>query len=305
MSAFLTILGFNSAIPTVTSSPTAQLLEMAERYFLIDCGEGTQVQLRKAKAKFSKINHIFISHLHGDHCFGLPGLISSFQLLGRETPLHIYGPVGIQELIETVLRLTETNKGFELVFHELKGKESVLVFEDSKVEVHTIPLNHRIYCNGYFFREKPKERHLNMNEIAKYPEIEVCDYHNIKRGKDFVLSDSYVLKNETLTTPPDASVSYAFCSDTLYFEALAEEIKGARVVYHEATFLKNNEELAAKTMHSTAYQAGLTAKNANAEVLILGHYSSRYNDIKLFKEEASEVFANVYLAEDGKKFVYQ
>ena len=305
MSAFLTILGFNSAIPTVTSSPTAQLLEMAERHFLIDCGEGTQVQLRKAKAKFSKINHIFISHLHGDHCFGLPGLISSFQLLGRETPLHIYGPVGIQELIETVLRLTETNKGFELVFHELKGKESVLVFEDSKVEVYSIPLNHRIYCNGYLFKEKPKERHLNMNEITKYPEIEICDYHNIKRGKDFVLSDGYVLKNETLTTPPEASISYAFCSDTLYFEALAEEIKGARVVYHEATFLKNNEELAAKTMHSTAYQAGLTAKNANAEVLILGHYSSRYNDIKLFKEEASEVFANVYLAEDGKKFVYQ
>ena len=175
MSAFLTILGFNSAIPTVTSSPTAQLLEMAERHFLIDCGEGTQVQLRKAKAKFSKINHIFISHLHGDHCFGLPGLISSFQLLGRETPLHIYGPVGIQELIETVLRLTETNKGFELVFHELKGKESVLVFEDSKVEVYSIPLSHRIYCNGYLFREKPKERHLNMNEIANYPEIEICD----------------------------------------------------------------------------------------------------------------------------------
>ena len=305
MSAFLTILGFNSAIPTVTSSPTAQVLEMAERHFLIDCGEGTQVQLRKAKAKFSKINHIFISHLHGDHCFGLPGLISSFQLLGRETPLHIYGPAGIQELIETVLRLTETNKGFELVFHELKGKESVLVFEDSKVEVYTIPLNHRIYCNGYLFKEKPKERHLNMNEIAKYPEIEICDYHNIKRGKDFVLNDGYILKNEMLTTPPEVSVSYAFCSDTLYFEALAEEIKGARVVYHEATFLKNNEELAAKTMHSTAYQAGLTAKNANAEVLILGHYSSRYNDIKLFKEEASEVFANVYLAEDGKKFVYQ
>ena len=265
MSAFLTILGFNSAIPTVTSSPTAQVLEMAERHFLIDCGEGTQVQLRKAKAKFSKINHIFISHLHGDHCFGLPGLISSFQLLGRETPLHIYGPVGIQELIETVLRLTETNKGFELVFHELKGKESVLVFEDSKVEVYTIPLNHRIYCNGYLFKEKPKERHLNMKEIAKYPEIEVCDYHNIKRGKDFVLSDGYTLKNETLTTPP------------------------------EATFLDDLKELAKHTGHSTAIEAAIIAEKAKVKKLILGHFSNRYTDYSVFLEEAKVVFKNAHL----------
>ena len=214
LSTILTILGYNSAIPTVKSAPTAQFLEMSERNFLIDCGEGTQVQLRRAKAKFSKINHIFISHLHGDHCFGLPGLVSSFQLLGRETPLHIYGPKGIKELMEVILRLTETNKGFDLIFHELESKKSELIFEDNRVEVHTIPLKHRIYCNGYLFKKKPKSRHLNMQEIKKYPEIEICDYQNIKNGKDFILKDGYILNNDILTLPQEASVSYAFCSDT-------------------------------------------------------------------------------------------
>ena len=167
MGAILTILGYNSAIPTVKSSPTAQLLEMNEQLFLVDCGEGTQVQMRKAKAKFAKLNHIFISHLHGDHCFGLPGLISSFQLLGRETPLHIYGPKGIKEFIETILRLTETRKGFDIIFHEIHSQQSEIIMEDKKIEVQTIPLDHRIYCNGYLFREKPKKRHLNIQEIKK------------------------------------------------------------------------------------------------------------------------------------------
>ena len=237
LSTILTILGYNSAIPTVKSAPTAQFLEMSERNFLIDCGEGTQVQLRRAKAKFSKINHIFISHLHGDHCFGLPGLVSSFQLLGRETPLHIYGPKGIKELMEVILKLTETNKGFDLIFHELESKKSELIFEDNRVEVHTIPLKHRIYCNGYLFKEKPKSRHLNMQEIKKYPEIEICDYQNIKNGKDFILKDGYILKNEILTLPPEALVSYAFCSDTQYSESIVPIIKGVDLLYHEATFL--------------------------------------------------------------------
>ena len=225
MSTYLTILGYNSGIPTVKSAPTAQFLEMEERCFLIDCGEGTQVQLRKAKAKFSKINHIFISHLHGDHVFGLPGLISSFRLLGRETPLHVYGPKGIKEMMETIFRITETHQGFEVIFHELSSKKSEKVFEDNRVEVFTIPLDHRIYCNGYLFKEKPKERHLNMQEISKYPEIEICDYHNLKRGKDIQLSDGYILKNENLTKPAEPSVSYAFCSDTRYLESIIPIIK--------------------------------------------------------------------------------
>jgi ribonuclease Z len=268
---------------------------MEERHFLIDCGEGTQVQLRKAKARFSKINHIFISHLHGDHCFGLPGLIASFRLLGRETPLHIYGPKGIREMLETIFRITETHRGFELVYHELESKKSQKIFEDKRVEVYTIPLNHRIYCNGYLFREKPKERHLNMAEISKYAEIETCDYHNIKLGKDFVLSDGYVLKNELLTTEPSRSVSYAFCSDTRYLETVIPIIENVDVLYHESTFLQDLKEMADYTGHTTALEAARIARKANVGKLILGHFSNRYHDLNVFTDEARQVFPNSYL----------
>ncbi len=295
MSTYLTILGFNSAIPTVNSSPTAQFLEMEERAFLIDCGEGTQVQLRKAKARFSKINHIFISHLHGDHCFGLPGLIASFRLLGRETPLHVYGPKGIKEMLETIFKITETHKGFEVIYHELESKKSEKIYEDNRVEVYTIPLDHRIYCNGYLFREKPKERHLNMQEIAKYPEIETCDYHNLKLGKDFILSDGYVLKNKILTTEPSKSVSYAFCSDTRYLETILPIIDRVDVLYHESTFLHDLKEMADNTGHTTALEAARIARKANVGKLILGHFSNRYHDLSVFTDEAREVFPNSFL----------
>ena len=295
MSTYLTILGYNSAIPTVKSAPTAQFLEMEERCFLIDCGEGTQVQLRKAKAKFSKINHIFISHLHGDHVFGLPGLISSFRLLGRETPLHVYGPKGIKEMMETIFRITETHQGFEVVFHELSSKKSEKVFEDNRVEVFTIPLDHRIYCNGYLFKEKPKERHLNMQEISKYPEIEICDYHNLKRGKNIQLSDGYILKNENLTKPAEPSVSYAFCSDTRYLESIIPIIKNVDVLYHEASFLHYLKKMADYTGHTTALEAAKIARKANVKKLILGHFSNRYNDLSVFLNEACEIFPETYL----------
>lgn len=295
MGTYLTILGYNSAIPTINSAPTAQFLEMEERHFLIDCGEGTQVQLRKAKARFSKINHIFISHLHGDHCFGLPGLIASFRLLGRETPLHIYGPKGIKEMLETIFRLTETHKGFEVVYHELDKNYSEKIFEDNRIEVFTIPLNHRIYCNGYLFREKPKERHLNMQEISKYSEIETCDYHNLKLGKDFVLSDGYILKNEVLTKEPSKSVSYAFCSDTRYFESIVPVIENVDVLYHEATFLHDLKEMADYTGHTTALEAARIARTANVGKLILGHFSNRYGDLSVFTNEAREIFPNTFL----------
>ncbi|MGC4130368.1 MAG: ribonuclease Z [Bergeyella sp.] len=295
MSTYLTILGFNSAIPTVNSSPTAQLLEMDERCFLIDCGEGTQVQLRKAKARFSKINHIFISHLHGDHCFGLPGLIASFRLLGREIPLHVYGPKGIEKMMETIFSITETQRGFDVVYHELDKNVSEKIYEDKRVEVYTIPLDHRIYCNGYLFREKPKERHLNMEEISKYPEIQVCDYQNLKSGKDFVLSDGYVLKNESLTLPPNPSVSYAFCSDTRYREEIIPVIENVDVLYHEATFLHDLKEMADYTGHTTALEAAKIARQANVGKLILGHFSNRYTDLSVFTDEAREIFPNTFL----------
>ena len=294
----LTILGFNSAIPTIRSHPTAQLLVTRNRHFLIDCGEGTQVQLRKAHAKFSKINHIFISHLHGDHVFGLIGLLSSFQLLGRSVPMNIYGPKGIKELVETQLKLTESFNNFKLNFIELTSKESELIYEDEKVTVHTIPLYHRIYTNGFLFKEKKRVRRLNMEVIAQYPEIEICDYHNLKLGKDFIKEDGTVVKNESLTFPPKHSYSYAFCSDTSYNEKIIPIIKGADVLYHEATFLDDLKELAAKTAHSTALQAAEIARKAEVGHLILGHFSNRYADISVFKKEAETVFPNTLLPEE-------
>lgn len=295
MASYLTILGFNSAIPTVNSSPTSQFLEMEERCFLIDCGEGTQVQLRKAKVRFSKINHIFISHLHGDHCFGLPGLIASFRLLGRENPLHVYGPKGIKKMLETIFDITETHRGFEVVYHELEHNYSEKIYEDKRVEVYTIPLDHRIYCNGYLFREKPRERHLNMQEIAKYPEIEICDYQNLKNGKDFLLSDGFLLKNSSLTTEPQPSVSYAFCSDTRMKKDIIPIISGVDVLYHESTFLHDLKDMADYTGHTTALEAAQIAKEAHVGKLILGHFSNRYGDLSVFTREAREIFPNTFL----------
>ncbi len=301
----LTILGFNSAIPTIRSHPTAQLLVVRNRHFLIDCGEGTQVQLRKVQAKFSKINHIFISHLHGDHVFGLVGLLSSFQLLGRNVLMNIYGPKGIKEFIETQLRLTESFNNFDLNFIELTSEKSELIYEDEKVTVHTIPLRHRIYTNGFLFREKTKLRRLNMEIISQHPEIEICDYYNLKSGKDFVGEDGKVLKNEYLTLPPRHSFSYAFCSDTLYNPDIISIIKGTDVLYHEATFLDDLKELAYKTGHTTALQAARIAKEAEIKYLILGHFSNRYGNISVFKNEAGTVFPNTLLPEELKTFDFE
>ena len=297
MSLQLTILGFNSALPTAFTHPTAQLLNIAERYFLIDCGEGTQVQLRKAKAKFNRINHIFISHLHGDHVFGLIGLISTLQLLGRDMPLHIHGPKGIEEFITTQLRLTESNNSFEIIFNELHTKESVLVFEDDKVEVYSIPLNHRVYTNGYLFREKPKPRKLNMDTIEEFPEIEICDYKKKKNGKDFTLESGEIIPNDYLTFDAQKSLSYAFCSDTKYKPDIVPIIKGVDLLYHESTFLHELKDLAVYTGHTTAKEAGMIAKQANVKKLILGHFSNRYHDYKPLLIESQKEFPNTVLPE--------
>jgi len=296
LGAFLTILGYNSAIPTTKSSPTAQLLEMGEGHFLVDCGEGTQVQLRKAKIKFSKINNIFISHLHGDHCFGLPGFVSSLRLLGRVNDLNIYGPKGIKKMLETIFQVNETNNhGFKIIYHELEGKESQKILDNDKLEVWTIPLDHRIYCNGYLFKEKTKERKLNIKEISKYNEIQKCDYHNLKLGKDFILSDGYVLENKHLTIDPNPPVSYAFCSDTRFKEDIVPIIKNVDLLYHEATFLHDLKKMADSTGHSTAREAAIIAKKAGVKKLILGHFSNRYDNLEVFIDEAKEYFSNVFL----------
>jgi ribonuclease Z len=299
----LTILGCYAATPRTFTNPTSQVLEIRNRLFLIDCGEGTQVQLRKNKFRFSKINHIFISHLHGDHFFGLVGLVSTFALLNRTTDLHIYGPKGIKEIINLQLRLSNSWTNYGLFFHELESKESEIVFEDEKVIVSTIPLKHRVYTNGFLFQEKIRDRKLDLNAVQNY-EIEKCYYQNIKNGKDIVLEDGRVVENSKLTFDPVPPMRFAFCSDTTYDESVIPIINEVDVLYHEATFLESEEALALKTMHSTAKQAALIALKSNAKQLVLGHYSTRYENIELFKEQAETIFPNVLLADDGKSFEF-
>ena len=302
MSLKLTILGCHSATPRIDSHTTSQFLEINNCNFLIDCGEGTQVQLRKHKIKFSKISRIFISHLHGDHFFGLIGLISTFGLLNRENDLHIYGPKGIKEIITLQLKLSKSWTNFSLFFHELESKESMLIFEDEKVTVHTIPLHHRVYTNGYLFKEKIGERKLDIKAVSKIDEIEICDYQNLKNGKDFKMSNGTIIKNELLTNAPAKPLSYAFCSDTMYKPDITKIIKNVDLLYHESTFLNDKEHLCEITMHTTAAQAAQIALQANAKKLILGHYSGRYKNLELFIEEAKLFFNNVHLAHEGKIF---
>lgn len=300
----LTLLGCYAATPRTITNPTAQVLEIRNRMFLIDCGEGTQVQLRKNKLKFSKINHIFISHLHGDHMYGLVGLISTFMLLNRQTDLHVYGPKGIKEIILMQLRYSNSFTGYNLYFHELESKESEVIFEDDKVIVKTIPLQHRIYTNGFLFQEKPKERKLNVEAVEKY-QIDIAYYRKIKYGGDITLDNGQVIPNAELSFDPEPTKSYAFCSDTIYNEAIVPLIQNVDVLYHEATFLESEADKAEKTMHSTAKQAATIAKLANVKHLVLGHYSTRYSSIELFQQEAAAIFPNVLLGDDGKVFDFE
>ena len=302
MSITLTILGCHSATPRRNAFPTSQYLEINNSHFLIDCGEGTQRQMRKYKVGFSKINHIFISHLHGDHFYGLVGLLATFGILNREKELHIYGPKGIKEVTLLQLKTSQSHANFKIIFHELVSKKSELIYEDEKVSVKTIPLNHRVYTNGYLFTEKEKSRKLHTENIRNYKEIDKADYLNIKAGKDIILSSGEVISNSELTIPPPKPLSYAFCSDTSYKPDIISIIENTDLLYHEATFLSDRKDLAKKTKHSTTKQAAKIAKEANVNQLVLGHYSGRYKDISLFKKEAQEVFKNTELAEPGKVF---
>jgi len=297
----LHILGCYAATPRTLTNPTSQVLEIRNHIFLIDCGEGTQVQLRKNKIKFSRINHIFISHLHGDHFFGLPGLVSTFRLLGRDKPLHIHGPKGIKEAITLLLRLGDSWTDYPLLFHELTSTTPESIFEDAKVEVSTIPLNHRVYTNGFLFREKSAERKLNIEAVAEF-KVDKAYFRNIKSGKNVILDDGKVIDNCKLTFDPPKPKSYAYCSDTGYFPEIVRLIKNVDILYHESTFLESEAHLATKTKHSTAKEAAQIAKSAKVGLLILGHYSTRYKSISLFKKEAETVFGDVELADDGKTF---
>lgn len=299
----LTILGCHSATPRWNSNPTAQVLEVKGHLFLIDCGEGTQVQLRRFKVKFSRIRHIFISHLHGDHFFGLVGLISTFRLLGRESELHVYGPKGIKEAITLQLKLGKSWTNYALIFHELESKDSQQIYEDDSVTVHTIPLRHRVYCNGFLFKEKLGERKLNI-DAANKANVSMSYYEKIKQGFDVTSESGQLISNSELSLEPDAPKSYAFCSDTAYEPKIIPQITNSTLLYHESTFLSEHQELAEKTKHSTAMEAAQIAKDAKVTALLLGHYSGRYGDYEVFRKEAQQVFENVELAEDGKSIIF-
>lgn len=299
----LTILGCYAATPRTFTNPSSQVLEINSHKFLIDCGEGTQVELRRNKVKFSRIKHIFISHLHGDHFYGLIGLISTFRLLNRDTELNIYGPKGIKEIIMLQLKLANSWTNYPLYFHELDSKEPQIIFEDNKVVVTTIPLKHRIYTNGFHFKEKPGPRKLLINEATNY-NIDVSLYQSLKMGKDVIAEDGKLIANEWVTAPPDPPKSFAYCSDTVYDPGIVEQIRHTTVLYHEATFLEENADLAFPTKHSTAMQAASIARDAEVNHLILGHYSTRYENLELFRNEARTIFDSVELGDDGKVFEF-
>ena len=291
------ILGCGSATPTLRRNPTSQVVNILERLFLIDCAEGTQLQLRKYGIKFQRINHIFISHLHGDHYFGLVGLLSSFQLLGRKQKLTIYAPEDLERIVTLQLESGGAKLGFNIEFVHLTSNKSELIFEDNLVEVHTIPLKHRIYCNGFLIKEKTRERRLTKDLIEKF-QIPVAMMHRLKKGEDWV-KENETIANDILTLPSLPTRSYAFCSDTKYNEKILPVIENVDCLYHEATFTEKYKDRAKATFHSTAKQAATIAQKANANQLLIGHYSARYKSTEELLNEAKEIFSETIAVEDG------
>lgn len=299
----LTILGCHSATPRANAYPTSQILDVNGELMLIDCGEGTQVLLRKHKIKFSRLSHIFISHLHGDHYFGLIGLLSTFSLLSRTAALHIYAPQGLEDIIKLQFKLSKAHTSYPLIFHQLDSTKPEVILDNEKLTVETIPLEHRVYTNGFLFKAKSKDRKLLIDKVQNL-NIDKAYYKRIVKGKDVQTKDGEWIKNEDLTEPPAPAPSYAFCSDTVFKTDIIPQIKGATLLYHESTFLEDQEHLCEKTMHSTAKQAGIIAQKANVHQLVLGHFSARYKNLSLFEKEARLVFSNVEIAESGKIFRY-
>jgi len=295
----ITILGCGSSTPSLLRNPAAQLINIQENYFLMDCGEGTQLQLRKYKIRFQRISHIFISHLHGDHYLGLIGFLQSLHLLGRKNELHLYANSQLEELINLNLKISNSALNYPLIFHPLKYDKPEIIFENDQVEVETIILKHRIPCCGFIFREKQKILSLNPEKLAQY-KIPVAQLQKIKHGEDFVTSDGKVIANSEITFPRTKSFSYGYCSDTAYNEKIIPQLKNVDVLFHESTFVDEHAGRAKDTFHSTARQAAEIAKNTNAGKLVLGHFSVRYKTTDKFLSEAKEEFENTELAEDGK-----
>lgn len=297
----ITILGSGAATPTLNRNPSGQYVYVNERHFLMDCGEGTQIQLRKHKVKFQKINHIFISHLHGDHYLGLMGFLSSLHLLGRTKKMTIFSPPGLKEIILIQLRHSKTYLSFEIEFIELEHSDSEVIFEDELVSVSAFPLNHRVRTYGYHFAEKQRPNKIKKEAISEY-NISLENILKIKSGEDLILEDGSIVPNSELTIVADEPKSYAYCSDTKYKEEICTWIKNVTAVYHEATFIEKHLDRASKTYHSTAKQAATIALKSDAKQLLLGHFSARYPNTAIHLKEAKEIFSNTYCVEDGDVF---
>lgn len=294
----VTILGCGSATPTLRHFPTSQIVNIREKLSMVDCGEGTQLQLRKYHINFIDLRNVFISHLHGDHCLGLVGMISSFGLLGRTANLHIYAQKELEDVLMQQLDLFCHKPDFEIVFHAINPKEYTAIYEDRSMTVYTIPLKHSVPSCGFLFKEKPTLPHIKRDMIDFYG-IPVSQINNIKNGADWVTEDGTIIPNSRLTTPADPVRSYAYCSDTAYREAIIPYIKDVTLLYHEATYTKDLLERAKKNMHSTAEQAATIAVKAEVKQLMVGHYSARYESIDPILNEAKAVFDNTIAAKEG------
>jgi ribonuclease Z len=300
----LKILGSNSATPAFGRNPTSQLLRAANHHFLIDCGEGCQMQLSRYRLRTSRITHILVSHLHGDHFFGLIGLLNTLSLSGRERPMVIYGPAGLDDILTVQFRVSRTVLSYPIQFITLEGKIPEVIYEDEQLTITALPMQHRIPCWGFLFREKPKLRRIDKEKLS--PDLSIEDIVALKHGKDVVAPDgSLRYQNASMTLPPRKRCSYAYCADTRYFEQLTEWVQGVDLLYHEATFMDNERSLAESRFHSTTIQAATIAMQAQVETLLIGHFSSRYKDLTPLLGEAKTVFNNTALAIEGHDFTIQ
>lgn len=301
----INILGSSGAVPAYGRLPSSQFIEIKNHYFLIDCGEGAQMQLTKYDLHLHRIDHIFISHLHGDHYLGLMGLLFTLHLNRRTTDLHLYSHKGLDEIITTQLRYSKSALNFKTVFHTLTPEKQEIIFEDKHLTVETIPLAHKITCSGFLIREKQKPRRIDKDKLP--PDLLIEQIVNLKNGVDVTDKETgnLLYKNEDLTLPPRKSRSYAYCSDTQYYEALVKQLQHVDVLYHEATFIQEDEAKAVETMHSTAQQAAQIAQQAGAKKLLVGHFSARYKDLSPLLKEAVTIFPNTYLAQEGDTFVIE
>ncbi|MCF0202756.1 MAG: ribonuclease Z [Bacteroidaceae bacterium] len=290
-------LGCGSALPTMQHNNAAQVVETEGHLFLIDCGEGTQIWLRRSKIAFSRLQAVFISHLHGDHLFGLIGLISSFCLLDRKTPLHIYAPSELEDFLYMQIKMFCRNMSYEVVFHAIDTTQQAVIFDSDAVSVSSLPLNHKVPCSGFIFTEKQRLPHINR-VMADFYHVPHYKMNDIKHGEDFITSDGEAVPYTRLTTPAAPARSYAYCSDTKYMPELHRSLAGVNVLYHEATYAGDMADKAEKYFHSTAGEAAQVAKAAQVERLYLGHYSQRYTDKSVLLNEAKAIFPSTFLSEE-------